>query len=106
MIYVIMRIVEGPTEENNFDIPLLLSVHVCTSPIHEFERNVNDYAQAVASTLDERMGGDKMKHALRGDEQDWKQWIFHESRRRQVAPLESALFQLTVSVTEWSQLPI
>ncbi|KAN0112523.1 hypothetical protein V8E51_005474 [Hyaloscypha variabilis] len=64
MIYVIMRIVEGPTEENNFDNSLLLSLH------------------AVASTLDERMGGDKMKHALRGDEQDWKQWIFHESRRR------------------------
>ena len=55
---------------------------MCTTPNHEFERYVNGCVKAVASTLDERMGGDKMKHALRGDELDWKQWIFHESRRR------------------------
>ena len=65
-----MRMVEGPTEDNDFDIPLLLTWHI------------------VCKKLTNRLGGDEMDEAPSGDEQNWKEWIFHESRRRFVPPPE------------------
>jgi len=32
MIYTLMRMIEGPNEDNDFDAPLLLSLNVCSLP--------------------------------------------------------------------------
>lgn len=63
-IYTLMRMVEGPTEHNDFDMPLLTTFNM------------------VCSTLADRIGGDELHEASSGDGQHWKEWIFHESRRR------------------------
>ena len=64
IIYTIMRMAEGPTEHNDFDMALLTTFNM------------------VCSTLADRVGGEEFEGASGGDNQHWKDWIFHESRRR------------------------
>jgi hypothetical protein len=67
--------IEGPTESSDFDMQLLLSL--------------NDVSEA----LSERIGADAFKVAPSADQQGWKEWIFHESRRRLVLAPSGTVFK-------------
>ncbi|ORY12875.1 hypothetical protein BCR34DRAFT_286370 [Clohesyomyces aquaticus] len=66
LIYAIMRFMDGHTDLENFDIPLLQSLNT------------------ISSALSLRIGGGEFKNSVEVEQQSWQDWIFQESRRRVV----------------------
>ncbi|KAF2497815.1 hypothetical protein BU16DRAFT_559543 [Lophium mytilinum] len=63
MIYALMRIIDGETEHNDFDVPLMISVN------------------SICQRLADRIGGGDY-HNIISDQKAWHDWVFYESRRR------------------------
>jgi hypothetical protein len=71
VIYTLMRIVEGETEHNDFDIPLMLSLNV-GGILKLFLNTINTSLQAVTNTFSLRLGGSGLHEALDDREHDWQ----------------------------------
>jgi hypothetical protein len=84
VIYTLMRIVDGETEHNDFDIPLMISLNVGNT-LQLFLNTINTSLQAVMNTLSLRLGGSELHQALDDRGHDWQDWVFYESRRRSVS---------------------
>jgi hypothetical protein len=79
-----MRVIDGEMEQNNFDVPLLLSLNVSRACCFHTEYWLTTGLKAIASTLHARVGALELKDAVDGQQADWSDWIFHESGRRSV----------------------
>lgn len=79
-----MRVIDGEMEQNNFDVPLLLSLNVSRAGRFHTEYWLTTALKAIASTLHARVGARELKDAVDGQQADWRDWIFHESGRRSV----------------------
>ncbi|KAF2803588.1 uncharacterized protein BDZ99DRAFT_399578 [Mytilinidion resinicola] len=88
VIYTLMRMVDGETEHNDFDVPLLISVN------------------SICQRLADRIGGGEFKNIMISEQQAWQDWVFYESRRRFVviARMLNMLVEMGQAVT-CSSLP-
>lgn len=82
-----MRMVDGETEHNNFDIPLLLSLGVSilvpSYPFYVILSNAGIAFQATADSVTRRTGyGCRMSESIISvsfEQQAWQKWVFRES---------------------------
>jgi len=84
-IYILIRLCEGETEYNNFDVLLLSTVTARLSPASKNNHlTFTDASQIVSKQLvcTEVMWSTPSILSKYGLEYSWKEWLFEESRRR------------------------
>lgn len=77
-----MRSIDGHSECDEIEIPLLHSLNVCRL-YRDLSRSLKQ-AQTISIHLSRQIGENMAKLTLEQVDRDWRDWIFYESRQRLV----------------------